>query len=135
MKALSIHPLYAGMIFAGKKTVECRTWKTEYRGEILICSTNKLLKGTIPGHALCTVQLVDIVPFKREHIKPACMVDMPDDGCYAWLLDNVRIIRPVPVKGKLSLWTYDGEIEYLEEPQTDEEDEKMYNEIWKPLFT
>ena len=61
MKALSIHPIYAAAIFCGDKTIECRTWKTDYRGEILICSTNRKIKHTIPGHALCTAKLVDIV--------------------------------------------------------------------------
>ena len=135
MKALSIHPGYAGLIFAGEKTVECRTWKTDYRGDLLICSTAKKFHDTIPGHALCVVTLKDIVPFTKEHIKPACMDGFKvEPGLYAWILDNLRIIRPIPLKGKLSLWDYDGEIEYLKQPETDEEDEKMYHEIWEPLF-
>lgn len=135
MKALSIHPYFACNIFAGKKTVECRTWTTDYRGDLLICSTAKKCKDTIPGHALCVVDLVDIVPFEKKHLKSALME--PGDfrpGMYAWILDNVRIIRPIPLKGKLSLWNYDGDVEYLQEAETDEEDEKMYHEIWEPLF-
>lgn len=135
MKALSIRPDYAGAIFAGVKTVECRTWTTGYRGDLLICSTAKIMKDTIPGHALCVVNLVDIVPFTKEHLKPACMIGFKvQPGSFAWLLDNLRIIRPIPLKGKLSLWDYNGEIEYLQQPQTEEEDEKMYHDIWEPLF-
>lgn len=63
MKALSIHPVYAGLIWAGDKTIECRSWRTDYRGDLLICSTAKKIKDTIPGHALCVVTLADIVPF------------------------------------------------------------------------
>ena len=37
MKAISIDSDYAALIAAGEKTVECRTWKTNYRGELLIC--------------------------------------------------------------------------------------------------
>ena len=40
----------------------------------------------------------------------------------------------IPLKGKLSLWEYDGTIEYLKMPESDEEDEKMYKEIYEPLF-
>ena len=40
MKALSIIPWYAMDILEGYKTVECRTWKTNYRGPILICSSS-----------------------------------------------------------------------------------------------
>lgn len=133
MKALSIHPLYAGLIFAGEKTVECRTWKTDYRGDIVICSTNKLIKGTIPGHALCVVRLADVVPFTKDHLTAACMDKMPD-GCYAWILEDLRYIRPVKVKGRLGLWNFDGPIEYLAEPESDEEDEKLYREVYEPLF-
>lgn len=135
MKALSIHPYYAMMIVCEKKTVECRTWKTDYRGDILICSTAKKWKDTIPGHALCVVNLKDVVPFQKKHLKMACME--PQDyqpGVYAWIIDDVRIIRPIPLKGKLSLWNYDGDIEYMQMPETEEEDEKMYREIWEPLF-
>lgn len=135
MKALSIHPFFACQIMAGNKTVECRSWSTDYRGEILICSTRKLLKDTIPGHALCTVKLLDVVPFTKDHLKAACLdgLDVPENH-FAWILGDLRDIRPFPIKGHLSLWNYDGPIEYLEPPKTDEEDERMYHEIWEPLF-
>lgn len=135
MKALSIHPQYAMLIFAGAKTVEIRTWSTDYRGDLLICSTAKKIKDTIPGHALCVVTLKNVVPFEKKHLEPAQVASVDDyNGLYAWELENVRYIKPIPLKGKLSLWNYDGEIEYLKEPATDEEDEKMYHEIYEPLF-
>ena len=134
MKALSIHPAYAGLIWIGEKTVECRTWSTDYRGDLLICSTAKKLKDTIPGHALCVVRLANVVPFTRHHLEMACMDAMPDAPSYAWILTDLRLIRPIPLKGKLILWEYDGPIEYLPTPETDEEDDRMYHEIWEPLF-
>lgn len=135
MKALSIHPVYAMMIFAKQKTIEVRTWKTDYRGDILICSTNRKFKDTIPGHALCVVTLTDVVPLKKEHAAAACLEKSEvQPGLYAWKLDNLRYIKPIPLKGRLSLWNYDGEVEYLKEPESDEEDEKLYHEIYEPLF-
>lgn len=134
MKALSIHPAYAMWISFGQKTVECRSWRTDYRGDILICSTAKKVKDTIPGHALSVVKLVDVVPFGRGHLEAACMDKMPGGECFAWILEDPRPIRPIPLKGRLSLWTYDGEVEYLKRPETDEEDERMYREIYEPLF-
>lgn len=133
LKALSIHPYYADKILYGEKTIECRTWKTDYRGDILICSTAKKVEGTIPSHALCVVELVDIKPFDRTHLEGACMDVVPYDS-YAWILDNVRAIKPIPVKGKLSLWNFDGELEYFEplDPDDDELD-KRYHEVWEPL--
>lgn len=135
MKALSINPLDACAIWIGEKKIECRTWPTDHRGDLLIVSTAKKIKDTIPGHALCVVTLADVVPFEKKHLAPALM--RPRDfepGRYAWILENVRTIRPIPLKGKLSLWNYDGEIEYLQEPQSEEDDEKMYHDIWEPLY-
>lgn len=135
MKALSIHPAFAGAIFAGVKTVECRSWATDYRGDLLICSTNKKLKDTIPGHALCVVNLADIVPFEKKHLEAACMQPREyKKGLYAWILDDLRLIKPIPVKGQLGLWNYDGEIEIIPTPATEEDDERLYKEIWEPLF-
>lgn len=136
MKALSVHPIFAMNFFCGKKTIECRTWSTNYRGDILICSTNKKIKGTIPGHALCVMRLVDIVPFEKKHLEAACMY--PEEfqpGAYAWIMDNLRFVRPVPVKGRLSLWDYDGEIEIFTEDQLNEfhEDAEETN-LWEHLF-
>ena len=133
MKALSIHPLYAMCIVTGQKTVECRSWTTNYRGDILICSTAKKEKGTIPGHALGVVTLEDIVPFQRKHLKGAMMDEYyPED--YAWILTNPRVIKPFPVKGKLSLWTCEHEIEYLSKPKNEKEDEELGRIYWDPII-
>ena len=135
MKALSIHPAYAGLIWGGQKTIECRSWRTDYRGDLLICSTAKRIKNTIPGHALCVVTLADVVPFQKKHLKAACMTSEDyAPGLFAWILKDVRTIRPIPVKGRLSLWNYDGEIEYLPEPETEEEDERQYHEFYEKII-
>lgn len=135
MKALTVHPVYAMCIVGGQKTVECRTWKTSYRGPILICSSAKKFHGSIPGHALGVVDLVDVVPFKREHIKPSMEDGMIYDA-YAWILENPRIIEPIPVKGKLSLWNFehDEKIVYLPKPKNEEEDEALGAKYWDPLI-
>lgn len=137
MKALSIHPVYACEILTGQKTVEVRTWKTAYRGDLLICSTNHKVKDTIPGHALCVVTLKDIEPLSNKHFAGAMFKRSNIDnleGKYAWILSDVRWIKPIPLKGKLGLWNYDGEIEYLKDPENDEEDERMYKELYEPIF-
>jgi hypothetical protein len=151
MKALSIHPYFAMAIAEGGKSIECRSWKTDYRGDLLICSTAKLYKGTIPSHALCIVELYDVVPFEKKHLNAALL--KPADyapGLYAWKLRNNRIIKPVPVKGKLSLWDYNGDLEIipndilgyvpLDELPPEETDEppthaQWFVENWEPLMT
>ena len=118
MKALSLHPYYAYAIATGEKTIEVRSWRTDYRGEIVICSTQKKLFGTVPGCALAVVDLIDVVPLTRAHMQDAML--SPADyqpGLYAWILDNNRIIKPIPVKGKLSLWNFTetDKIEFIPE--------------------
>src|SRR5450759_2349082 len=39
MKALSIKQPYAGLIIAGIKNVENRSWSTKYTGQLVICAT------------------------------------------------------------------------------------------------
>lgn len=145
MKALSIHPYYALAITTGEKTVECRTWNTSYRGDLLIHATAKKLKGTIPSHALCVAELVDVVPFKKKHLKDALMERSDyEDGMYAWILDNIRYIKPIPLQGRLGLWEYDGDIEYIPQEEwllpadaTDEEldelSEKFTQKYWADI--
>ena len=136
MKALSIHPFFAMQIFFLEKTIENRTWTTNYRGDILICSTAKKYRDTIPSHALCVVTLKDVVPMKREHLEAAQMYEEeynPDS--YAWILDNVRIIEPFFVKGKLSLWECDHEIKYIEGVnESEEQNDKIFAEFFEPLL-
>ena len=144
MKALSVHPYYAMNIALGLKSVECRTWSTDYRGDLLICSTAKKFHGTIPGHALGVVTLQDVVPFKKKHLKDALM--HPADyqpGTFAWILTYNRLIVPVPVKGKLSLWEYDGKIKYIPESEwilpdeiapEDADDGEWVKKYWEPLI-
>ena len=134
MKALSIHPIYAMLIVVGEKTIECRSWKTNYRDDILICSTVKKVKGTIPSHALGIVTLKDVVPFKKSHFKAACMDYFDDfENLYAWKLTNLRLIKPIPIKGKLSLWEYDGKVEVMDFA-TEEEEDRFVEKYWDPII-
>lgn len=118
MKALSVRPEWAIPIVVGMKTVECRTWKTSYRGDLLICSSSKPTDGCVHGHALCVASLDSIEPFKKKHLYDAVMddLDMPDEA-YAWVLSNIRMVEPFPVKGKLNLYDVpDENIQIVGEP-------------------
>ena len=134
MKALSIKPYFALCIWWEKKTIEIRTWKTDYRGDLLICSTADRMHNTIPRHALCVANLKNIRPLKRTDAE-AGMFDPADfeEGLYAWELDNIRTIRPIPIKGKLGLFNVsDDLIEYIPDP--DEHDRTRWDEIWEPIW-
>lgn len=144
MKALSIDPYYAMMIMTGEKAIEVRTWSTDYRGDILICSTAKKYHGTIPGHALGVVKLVDVRPLKKTDCENALMQKAEyRKGLYAWVLDDNRIIEPIPTKGRLSLWNYpdDEKIRVLTDTELNElhnndpeAPEEWYFKYWKPLM-
>ena len=99
MKAISLHQPWALMVARGIKDIETRTWSTEYRGELLICSTKRPAIPNYPlGMALCIVQLV--------HCRPMALVDQ-ERACYpmskelfSWFLAHRRTIKPFPVIGR-----------------------------------
>lgn len=129
MKALSVQPYWADLFLCGKKEIECRTWKTSHRGDVILCSSSKKEPGCICGHALLICNLFDIVSFEQKHLKGAAMDSMPDKPAFAWMFDNFRIIYPVPVKGKLGLFDLDINIEYLPEDITESEIISIYDPI------
>lgn len=136
MKALSLHPEWALEVLLGEKSVECRSWETSHRGDLLICSTKKRTPGTIPGRALCVVELLDVVPFADEHMEAALFDEMPPAGSFAWILGQPREIYPFKVNGKQRLYEIeDGLIEYLPDGMTDDEANDVYYPIFYPPVT
>lgn len=105
MKALSVRQPWAELIATGQKDIEYRTWKTAYRGPLVICASSSWgadqpcpasERAKYPrGVAVCLVDLVDIQ--ESEEV----------DGLYEWLLEGPVRIDPVPVKGKLNLFELD----------------------------
>lgn len=74
MKAISIKQPWASLVAAGHKTVECRTWKTAYRGPLLICSSKgdfEINDGLVSpgGMALGVVELIDISPMTKADLE------------------------------------------------------------------
>ncbi|MBQ9657740.1 MAG: ASCH domain-containing protein [Clostridia bacterium] len=127
MKVLSIREPWASLIINGYKEYEFRTWKTNYRGKILIHASRNIEKDNIirfeeidlvykPGFIIGEAELVDCIPvtkdFEDDLIKKDELVygASRDRGGYAWKLKNIRRINPKEVKGKLGLWNYDIEI-------------------------
>jgi len=123
MKALSIRQPWAWLIVQGFKTVENRSWRTHYRGPILIhasqgmtrdeyhfaCSIaraagmknlparDRLLRGGIIGRA----HLVDCVP---HHDSPYFF------GPNGFVLENPEPLKFFRMPGKLSLFEVDDHI-------------------------
>lgn len=119
MKALSVRGNYVLDMIAGKKKIEYRTWYTKYRGDLLMCSTAKKVAGAVPGYALCVVHL-DSVEYCEE------------DDFYHWNISNVRVIKPIHVKGQLKLFSVPNKlIKVISKEQFDDEIKKY---IYKPKW-
>ena len=117
MKALSVKQPWAGLIALGAKTLEVRSWKTSYRGPLVICASQSpdrgfiealRLRGTDMKHpliqngvALCVVDLIHIRKGRRgDSNKSFC----DPTGYYVWVLANPRLVYKTPVKGRLQLF-------------------------------
>lgn len=105
MKALSIKEPWAGLIEDGLKTIETRSWKTDYRGKLLLCCSKKPVSN-ISGYAFAVVDLVDCRPMVvADECQAKCKL-YPD--AYAWILENIMWVIPrFKVKGKLRLFDVD----------------------------
>ena len=135
MKALSLMPYWADQVMWGDKTVEVRTWKTEHRGDLLICSSSRRHSGFIPGHALCIVELTGIEPFTADHCEAAGFEpgEVPERPSYAWHLDNLRWVEPFAVKGSLHLFDVPDDLVRTIEPfATTEDQERTLRELFLP---
>ena len=104
MKALSIKQPWANLIAAGKKTIERRTWTTSYRGPLLIISS-KRPPIEPAGYAVAIVDLVDCRPMTPDDEKAACCPIY--ENAVAWVLCNVCVIEPFPVKGQRGISNID----------------------------
>lgn len=141
MKAISVRNPWAHQIVLGEKRFEYRTWKTDYRGDLLICSSaSPKVEGTISGHALVIVKLEDVIEITRTNYRSLGLAWPPAYGEreYAWVLTDRRIIKPFPVKGKLNFYYVDDELlEVLcrtDEMITDKALEDIYGEELCKLF-
>ena len=125
MKTLAVRQPWATYIAEHTKTIEVRTWRTAYRGPLLIVASGKPMQladdsgqlTTLPTQVqVCTVDLLDCRPLTPDDFAPACLGDSePGDeaGYYAWVIANPRHVRPIPHKGKLSLYRTPEGCEHL----------------------
>lgn len=127
MKAITIKQPWASLIVSGLKDIENRSWKTNFRGRVLIHAGKAVSKNgwremnqrqidvaastkmmgaifnELPfGAIIGSVEIVDCV---QNH--PSIWAEK---GAWNWVLANpVMFPEPITgVKGKLSFWDYDG---------------------------
>lgn len=127
MKVITLKQPWATLVAEGIKKYEFRSWRTKYRGKILIhagvgvdkedLDKFKKLNLEFPkGKILAEVEIVDCFPLTDELNKKIISENNIAYGNkirtgYAWKLDNVKKIKSDKIiKGKLSLWDLDIDI-------------------------
>lgn len=129
MKVLSLTEPYATIIKEGKKTMETRNWKTNYRGKLYIHASstkipkkyreNKDLMNLVDinnlnyGHIVCSCELIDCVKMTDEFIEKVKLNNeeyisgIYARDRYAWILKNIEILdKPIKAKGHLGIWNF-----------------------------
>lgn len=128
MKVLSIKEPYASLIKDGIKKIETRSWKTNYRGEIFIHASKKVVdkktKGNSElmslvksdysyGNIICKCKIIDCVYMTEEFILELRNTNYQEYICglyevgrYAWILDDIEIIDKISCNGKLGIWNF-----------------------------
>lgn len=120
MKCLTIKQPWAGLILAGAKDVENRSWSTPHRGalgiHVALKAADKSVLQTVPlqyrefaryllmanemaGHVIGTVQMVDVIENSKS--------PWAFPGLKHWILREPELTEPVAAKGRLQVWELD----------------------------
>lgn len=125
MRVLTIKQPWASLIINSYKKYEFRSWKTNYRGKILIHAGKSLEKdmlkrfkdynldinlGCIIGEAYLEDCILVTKKFqeKLRNIDETVYAKSNHVEMYAWKLENIiKYKEPIYVNGKLGLWNYE----------------------------
>lgn len=116
--ALSVRQPWASLIVLGLKTVEIRSWPTNYRGCLFIHATKTLdergmkrfqIESPPTGALIGTVELIRVERFTEstwEELADAHLDIGPfSPGLYAWHMANPMLLpEPVPYRGDRGLF-------------------------------
>ena len=129
MKAITIKQPWATLIAEGYKEYEFRTWKTKYRGEVLIHAGKSMDKKAMEifkhlnlkypvGQIIAKASITNCFKVddklreelkKKDSIVYNGVINRVSNNCdeYGFKLESVKKIEPIEVNGKLGLWDYD----------------------------
>lgn len=127
MKVITIKQPFASLIAAGIKEYEFRTWRTKYRGDILIHAGKGVDKKAMEkfkeynleypsGCIIAKATITDCIKIdnearkmldKKNSLVYSSIIKHTDWEGYGFKLEDVTKINPIEVNGKLSLWDYD----------------------------
>ena len=126
MKVITIKQPFASLIRDGYKKYEFRTWKTKYRGEILIHAGKSIDKEALKrfeylnldyptGCIIAKCNITDCIPVndefkeilrKEDSIVYKGVINSKKNE-YGFKLDNIQSVEPIYIDGKLGLWNYE----------------------------
>lgn len=123
MRALALKQPWASLVASGRKTIELRSWRTTYRGPLIVVASMKThphldaralgiddMKALPHGVVLAVVDLVDVRPFARGD-ESCAFFDPGDDRCFSWTLRDARPLRKhVALVAKLGVFRVDPAI-------------------------
>jgi CheY-like chemotaxis protein len=92
VKAVAVREPWASQIAAGATATAFKSFRTPYRGEILIVSDEE------PWYGLALAELVDVLPITRE-------MNAPLQRGYAWRFQNVLAVTRFPSMHRSGLYT------------------------------
>jgi len=121
MKALSIKQPWAELILQRKKTIEIRSWNTNYRGYFLIHASKKPEKDALKfygfdvkdflcGYIVGYAKLSDVIIYNSQeefmkdlsrHLSIEIRKKYP---VYGFVLTDIHRINPIKYKGKLGFF-------------------------------
>jgi ASC-1-like (ASCH) protein len=129
MKALSVVQPYAELILAGKKTIEIRNWRTKFRGDFLVHSSQRVLDEEIKkfgykkselvfGAIVGKATLVNVKEYKTKedfladhdkHLADGWYKD-GETKLYGFILKKIeRVEKPIHAIGNLHFWEFEDE--------------------------
>ena len=109
VKVLSIKEPYASLIikYHGELYIHASLSKSNQNSEL-----SKLISPSY-GNIICKCNLVDCVLMTDEFIENLKKENSMEYKCghyevgrYAWILEDVEIIKPIKAKGKLGIWNF-----------------------------
>ena len=118
-KALSTRQPWLELILQGRKTIEVRTWKTRYRGPLLLHSSRAVDPnacqrfGLEPdcltvGAIIGLVTIVDCLAFTEASWSTLSAAHLNTGGfrpgLMAWVLREPQKIQPISFRGRLGLF-------------------------------
>ena len=131
LTAITLHQPWASLISVGCKQYETRDWKTSYRGLIAIhagCKPkgkqklcdhenvvesfrNLLTEDCLYSSVIAIAEMTDCILMTEEFISQQTETELScgnwQVGCYAFKLENVRLIAPIQATGRQGFWKWE----------------------------